>query len=137
MELDTKRLVIGLVLVFLLGVSFAVVNGWYAATEGTQLPIIVYGISFLSVLLGAFIVVLFQWRINRAQINHLLKLLPREERLIVKVLLDNNNQLEQNKLVALSGLTKVQVSRTTSKLEERDVLEKKPLGNTKLVILKL
>ncbi len=135
MEIDTKRLVIGMVLVFILGVSFAIVNGFYTSQANEQLPIIVYGISFISILVGAFIVVMFQWRINKAQLRKLLKILPQEERKLVKILMDNDNKLEQNKLVVLSGLSKVKVSRTLSKLEERRVVEKKPMGNTNLVIL--
>lgn len=137
MEIDNKKLVIGLALVFILGVLFAVVNGVYTDSTNEQLPLIVYGISFFSILIGAFIVVLFQWRINQYQLERILKILPGEERRLVKMLLDNDNQLEQNKMVALSGMTKVQVSRILKKLEQREVVEKRNLGNTNLVILKI
>ncbi|MBI5389652.1 hypothetical protein HZB01_04720 [Candidatus Woesearchaeota archaeon] len=137
MEVDFKRLVAGLTLIFILGILFAVVNGIYTSTTNQQLPLIVYGISFLSILLGAFLVISFQWKINRMQLEKVLSILPREERIIVKILLDNNNQLEQNKVVVLSGFTKVQVSRVVQKLVERAVVEKKAMGNTNLIVLKL
>ncbi len=137
MEIDTKRLVIGMSLVFVLGILFAIVNGFYTSSTGQQLPLIVYGISFLSILIGAFIVVMFQWKINKIQVERVLKILPREERIAVKILLDNNNSIEQNKLVVLSGFTKVQVSRIVQKLVERDVVEKRSLGNTNLIMLKI
>src|SRR3989344_5797166 len=137
MEVDNKRLVIGMGLVFVLGVLFAIVNGVYTDSTNQQLPIIVYAISFLSVLIGAFIVVLFQWKISRMQLENVLKILPRDERMIVKILLDNNNSIEQNKLVVLSGLGKVKVSRTLHKLTERAVIEKKNMGNTNLILLKI
>ncbi len=137
MEIDNKRLVIGLSLVFVLGIMFALVNGFYTSSTNEQLPLIVYGISFLSILIGAFIVIMFQFRINRMQIEKVLKILPREERMVVKILLDNKNMIEQNKLVVLSGFTKVQISRILKKLAERDVIEKKNMGNTNLVILKV
>src|SRR3989344_5540061 len=137
MEIDNKRLLTGLVLVFVLGIFFAVVNGFYTSSTNEQLPMIVYGISFLSILIGAFIVVMFQFKINRIQLEKVLKILPREERIVVKILLDNNNSIEQNKLVVLSGLSKVQISRTIQKLVERDAIEKKNMGNTNLVILKI
>jgi len=137
MEIGNKKLVIGLVLVFLLGVLFAIVNGQYTTSTNEQLPLIVYGISFLSILIGAFIVVLFQWKINKVQLEKVLKILPREERIVVKILLDNKNSIEQNKLVVLSGFTKVQISRILQKLVERDVVEKKHMGNTNLVLLKI
>jgi|SRR3989344_2868560 len=137
MEIENKKLVIGLILVFLLGVLFAIVNGQYTDSTNEQLPLIVYGISFLSILIGAFIVVMFQWKINKIQLEKVLKILPREERVVVKILLDNKNSIEQNKLVVLSGFTKVQISRILQKLVERDVVEKKHMGNTNLVLLKI
>jgi uncharacterized membrane protein len=136
MDIDNRRLVIGLALVFLLGVLFAVVNGAYTSSTNEQLPLIVYGISFLSVVIGAVIVLLFQLKINKMQIEKVLRIFPREERTIVKILLDNNNKLEQNKIVVLSGFTKVQVSRVVQKLVEREVIEKRDMGNTNLVVLK-
>lgn len=137
MEIDNKRLVIGLSLVFILGVMFAIVNGIYTSSANEQLPLIVYSISFLSILIGAFIVVIFQWKINKIQMEKVLKILPREERLVVKILLDNNNSIEQNKLVVLSGFTKVQISRILQKLAEREVVEKRNMGNTNLITLKI
>jgi len=137
MELDTKRLVIGMSLIFVLGILFAIVNGIYTSSTNQQLPLIVYGISFLSILIGAFIVVMFQWKINKIQLDRILKVLPKEERTVVKILLDNNNSIEQNKLVVLSGFTKVQISRIVQKLVERDVVERRNLGNTNLIMLKI
>ena len=137
MEISNKKLVIGFTLIFLLGILFAVVNGFYTSTENEQLPLIVYGISFLSILVGASIVFLFQWKINKVQLEKVLKILPKDERTVVKILMDNNYQTEQNKLVVLSGFTKVQISRILQKLVERDVIEKKSMGMTNLVVLKI
>lgn len=137
MEIDNKRLVISFGLVFILGILFAIVNGIYTRDTNQQLPIIVYVISFISLMIGATIVILFQMKLNKMHLESILRILPREERTIVKILLDNNKNLEQNKLVPLSGFSKVQVSRTVQKLVERDVIEKKMLGNTNLIILKL
>src|SRR3989344_8630396 len=133
MEIDNKRLVTGLSLVFALGILFALVNGFYTSSTNEQLPLIVYAISFLSILVGAFIVVMFQFKISRIQLERVLKILPREERMVIKILLDNKNMIEQNKLVVLSGFTKVQISRIIQKLVQRDVVEKKNMGNTNLV----
>ncbi|MBU4342216.1 MAG: hypothetical protein KJ928_06435, partial [Candidatus Altiarchaeota archaeon] len=46
-------------------------------------------------------------------------------------------KMEQTYLVAESGLSKVKVSRVLSKLEQRGIVEKKPLGNTNLVKLRV
>ena len=62
MEIDKKRLVVGLSLIFVLGILFAIVNGFYVSSTNEQLPLIVYAISFLSILIGAFIVVMFQFK---------------------------------------------------------------------------
>ncbi|RME52433.1 hypothetical protein D6783_04915 [Candidatus Woesearchaeota archaeon] len=137
MEIEPKRLIVGMTLVFLLGISFAIVNGFYVQSSGEALPLVVYGLAFLSLLVGASVMLLFQWKINKAQVFRLVKLLPPEERVIVKILLEHNNRLEQNYVVALSGLSKVKVSRILARLSERGVVEKKPLGNTNLVVLKV
>ena len=137
MEISSKKLIIGFVGVFLLGVMFSLVNGYYSSEEGSSLPLIVYAISFVSVLLGGFIVVLFQARINKVQLNRVLKILPEKEQKIVELLLENNSSLEQNKLVALSGINKVKVSRILTELEFRKVISRTNLGNTKLIVLKI
>ena len=135
MEISNTRLVTGLLLVFALGISFAIVNGQYTESYGESLPVIVYGISFISIIFGSFIVLLFQWKISAIQMKRILKVLPKDERTIVKILLDNNNRIEQNYLVVLSGETKVKISRTLQKLEQRNVIEKKSMGNTNLIML--
>jgi uncharacterized membrane protein len=135
MEISPKRLVVALGLVFVLGVLFAVTNSYYIEEEGSALPVITYGISFISVLIGAGIVLLFQWRITRRQIEKILKVLPGEERRVVQLLMDNGNSLEQNRLVALSGYNKVKVSRIVKALEQRGVAKKTRLGNTNLIVL--
>ncbi len=137
MELEPKRLVIGLTLVFILGVLFAMVNGWYTSATNQQLPLIVYGISFISIMVGASVVLLFAWKLNKMQIHQFLQLLPKEERAVIKILLAHNNAIEQNKLVALSGFTKVQITRILQRLSERGVVEKKQMGYTNLVVLRI
>ena len=137
MEIQPKKLVVALALVFLLGVLFAVVNGFYVQSEGSTLPVIVYGISFISIVLGGSIVLMLQWKINEVQIRRMVKILPQEERKIIKILLEYNNSIEQNKLVALSGYNKVKISRIVNELEKREVIKKINLGNTNLLQLKI
>ena len=136
-EAQPRRLVVAFILIFVLGVLFAVVNGWYTTATNQQLPVIVYGISLLSLVIGAVVVILFQWKINQLQIQRMLKALPQNERMIIRLLLENNNRLEQNRIVALSGLSKLQVSRIVHKLQQREVVEKKGLGNTNLIIFRI
>lgn len=137
MEISPKRLVIALFIVFMLGVMFAIVNGIYTEDYGTTLPLITYAISFVSLVAGGFVVILFQWKINKVQLTKILKILPSDERVIVKILLENNNSIEQNKLVAFSGFNKVKVSRLIKELILRGVVKKTNLGNTNLIVLDL
>ena len=44
-EIPLNRLIIGFGLVFILGVLFAIVNGYYVDDNGEPLPLIVYVIS--------------------------------------------------------------------------------------------
>jgi len=135
MEISPKKMVVALLLVFVLGVLFAIVNGSYAVNEGSSLPIIVYAISLISLIIGAAIVVLFQWKINDAQLKRVLKILPADERIVVDILLKNRNELEQNRLVVQTGLGKVKTSRILAKLVERGVIKKSRMGNTNLIRL--
>ena len=135
MEVSPKKLIIALSLVFLLGVLFAFLNGFYTEKEGSTLPLIVYAISAVSLVIGGSIVIMFQWKINKMQIQKVVKILPPEERKIVTILLENNNSIEQNRLVALSGFNKVKISRLIKELENRGVVKKADLGNTNLIAL--
>lgn len=135
MEVSPKKLITALALVFLLGVLFAFVNGFYTEKEGSALPLIVYAISAVSLVIGGSIVIMFQWKINKMQIQKVVKILPQEERKIVTILLENNNSIEQNRLVALSGFNKVKISRLVKELGDRGVVKKADLGNTNLIVL--
>ena len=94
----------------------------------------VYGMTAVSMGVGALLVMLFQWKISQKQLYRILKILPEDERAIVEILV-KEKRMEQNLLVAESGLSKVKVSRTLSKLEQRNLIEKKPMGNTNLIKL--
>jgi len=135
MEISSKKVVIALGLVFVLGVLFAIVNGEYAEENDSSLPLVVYGIALVSLLVGFSIALLFQWKINKIQMDRVLRILPEEQSKIMRLLIQNNNSLEQNKLVALTGIHKVKMSRILKELEFRGVVKKTDLGNTNLVVL--
>lgn len=137
MEISEKRLLAGIAAMFVLGLLFAYVSGAYSSTTGEQLPFEVYIISAVSIVLGAFIAFLFQKKRGSGELERVLKILPYDERIVVKTLLDNDGKIEQNYLVVLSGFGKVKISRIVSKLESRGVLEKKNLGNTNYLMLKV
>src|SRR3989344_1969589 len=106
MEVSEKKVIIALGLVFLLGVLFSIANGYYTEKTGTQLPLVAYAIAFISLAIGATLVVLFQSKINKIHLRNVLKILPQDERKILDVLFQRR-ELEQKHLVVLSGLSKV------------------------------
>ncbi len=128
------RLGVAIVAVFSLGILFSVLNGYYIEGTGSSIPLIVYGMAAASMGVGALIILLFQWKISRRQLQRVLRVLPEDERVILELLV-KERRMEQTYLVAESGLSKVRVSRTLSRLEQRGIIEKKPLGNTNLVKL--
>jgi len=134
MEVSETRLGIAIIAVFGLGILFAVLNGYYIQDYGEPIPMMVYGMTAVSMGVGALLVMLFQWKISQKQLYRILKILPEDERAIVEILV-KEKRMEQNLLVAESGLSKVKVSRTLSKLEQRNLIEKKPMGNTNLIKL--
>jgi len=136
-EIPISRLIIGFGLIFVLGISFAILNGYYVAESNESLPLIVYFISLISLLVGGVIIFLFQYKISKVKLKSILKLLPKVEEEIIKVLLENNYRLEQNHIVALTGYNKVKISRVLREYEQKGLIEKRQIGNTNLIILKL
>ncbi len=136
MEISEKRLIIAIGIVFLLGVFFSIANGYYTQQTGNPFPLIAYAIAFISLAVGSALVLLFQSRINRMQLETVLKILPSDERKIMEILVERS-EIEQKHLVVLSGLSKVKVSRVLTKLEQRGIIEKKASGYTNLVLLRL
>lgn len=136
-EISISRLVIGFGLIFILGVLFAILNGYYIEESGDPLPFIVYVISLISIGIGASLIFMFQSKINKLQLTSVLGILDKAEGEVIKVLLEHNNRLEQNHLVAYTGYNKVKISRILTKYEQKGIIEKRNVGNTNLIILKL
>lgn len=136
MEVSEKKLAIAVGLVFLLGILFSIINGEYTEETGSSLPLVAYGIAVVSLAAGAFLVILFQWKINQKQLMRVLRLLPEDERKILELLVVEK-KIDQSHLVAQTGFSKVKVSRVISKLHDRGIVDKHPSGNTNLVILNL
>jgi uncharacterized membrane protein len=136
MEVSETRLAAAIVLVFILGIMLSILNGYFIEDTGTSMPFLTYGVAAVAMMVGAMIILLFQWKINRRHAFEMLRILPPDERKLAEILL-KEKRIEQIYLVAESGLSKVKVSRLLTKLEQRGVIEKKPLGNTNLIILKI
>ena len=76
MEVSETRLFTAIIAVFGLGILFSVMNGYYIEDTGTAIPLTVYGLAAAAMLVGALIVLLFQWRISQKQMHKLLRILP-------------------------------------------------------------
>jgi hypothetical protein len=133
-EIPLKNLIMSFGLIFFLGVLFAILNGYYVEESGELLPFIVYMISLISILIGAMLLFLFKWKINKLKLDSLLKILPKEDERILKILLENNNSIEQNRLVVMSSYNKVKISRILTRYEKKGIIKKKNLGNTESVM---
>lgn len=136
MEVSETRLAIAIVIIFTLGAVFSILNGLYTESTGTPLPLIVYGMSAASMLVGAILILLFQWRISKRQLQNVFKILPDEERKIMEVLA-KEGRIEQRYLVAETGLSKATISRRIATLEQRGIVEKKQIGTANLIKLKI
>lgn len=136
MEIGNRNLLIMFGLLFALGVLLAVSNAYCAINIGHVFAPLLYGIALVSLAAGGAIAMLFQWRIDKMQLERVISVLPEEERKVLKVVIDKKT-VSQTDLRYLSGLSKVRVSRIISRLEQRSIIEKKPFGNTNMVILKI
>lgn len=61
---------------------------------------------------------------------------PSDDSKVLKEIIEHG-RITQRELKYRSGLSKMKVSRILSRFEQRDVIGKKPYGNTNLIIRKL
>ncbi len=139
MEIKKERLLVTIVLVGILGVLITIFSLYHAAHMGNSMweyPFFLYGTSVLSLAIGGFVVYLLEEKVSTFQLEKLLSVLPAGEAKVLKLLIERK-EVDQNRLVTLSGLSRVKVSRIVSVLEQRKIVEKKKQGYTNLVILKI
>jgi hypothetical protein len=136
MEVSETRLAVAVTSIFLLGIMLSILNGNFIEDTGVPMPLLTYGVAAMAMMVGALIILLFQWKISHQHAFDMLKILPSDERKVVEILL-KEKKIDQMHIVAESGLSKVKVSRLLMKLQQRGVIEKLPLGNTNLIKLKL
>lgn len=136
MEITKKKLIIALGLLFALGVFLAMSNAYCAINMGHLFAPLLYGIALIALTTGGAVALLFQWKVDKIQLEKLISILPKDERRVLKVIIEKKS-VSQTELKHLSELSKVKVSRIVSKLEQRKIIEKKPYGNTNLIIRKI
>jgi len=128
-----KKIVIAIILIFVLGIVMAISNAYCAVNIGHLFAPLMYTVALISLAIGGTITFIFAWKIDQIQLEKVISILPDEERKVLKIII-NEKKITQTELKIVSGLSKVKVSRIVSKLEQRKIIEKKPYGNTNLII---
>ncbi len=135
-EITSRKLIIAFGMLFALGVILALSNAYCAANMGHLFAPLLYGIALIALATGGAIALLLQWKIDKMQLEKIISILPEDERKVIKVIIDKRN-ITQSELRYLTGLSKVKISRIVSKFEQRGIIEKKPYGNTNLIVLRI
>ena len=136
MEITRKKLLAAAGALFILGVLLSVSNAYCAVGMGHVFAPFLYGIALAGLAAGATITLLFQWKVDRMQLNKVISVLPEDERRLLEIIIEKKS-VSQTELKHLSGLQKVRISRILAKFEQRKIVEKKPYGNTNLIIAKI
>ena len=120
MEISKHRLLISAGLLGTLGFLITIFSVYHTKHIGyadLEYPLFLYGTAILSLVVGGIIVYLFEEKINRIQLDKLLKILPREERKVIRILV-KRGEVEQRKLGTLTELSTVKISRIISILQQ-------------------
>lgn len=136
--MEPKRLALSLGLVLSLGMLITVFSVYHMQHMGGsyQYPLFLYGTTLLALAVGGSIVYLLGEKVDAKRVEKLLAILPTDERKVLRLLLERK-EVEQKRLVTLTGLSAVKTSRVLTTLASRGVVEKHKHGYTNLVTLKL
>jgi len=132
-----NKIIISITLLFLLMLLLTIFSVYHTEHLNGLYPqfiAFIYGTSLLSLSLGGFIVYLFQKKIEIKEFEKFLSLLDSNQKKLIKLLFERK-EIEQSKLVSLSGLNNVKVSRILKELESKKIITKKKSGYTNLIIL--
>lgn len=132
-EFSRKKLVLLLGLLFGLGIFLSVSNAFCAVALGRLFAPFLYGITIVAFAAGVATALVFQWKIDRVQLSKAFSILPEDEKNVLMIITEKKH-ITQTDLRLMSGLSKVKVSRIIDRLEKRKIVEKKPYGNTNLII---
>jgi len=123
MEITNKKLIIAVGLLFALGVNLAWSNAYCAVSMGHMFAPLLYGIALIALATGGAITLLFQWKVDRIQLEKVISILPNDEKKVLKIIIDKKS-ISQTELKYLSELSKVKVSRIVSKLNREILLRR-------------
>ena len=134
--LSETRLLIVVIVLFLSGISFSLLNSYHVLILQHPLEDSLYLLAIEFFTLGASFVLLLRRRISDIQLEKTLSILPDDEKAILK-LIHTKKSITQNELTDSSGVYKMKVSRIISKFEAKGIIEKKPYGFTNLIKSKI
>lgn len=132
-ELTRTRLLITLGLLLILGIALSISNAYCAINMGHLYSPFLYGIAIIAFATGSAVTLLFQWKINRIQLEKVINILPEDEKIVVRIIAEKKS-ITQTDLRHMSNISKVKLSRIIKRLEQRKIIEKKMYGNTNLII---
>jgi DNA-binding transcriptional ArsR family regulator len=131
-----RQHLLAFVLIFLMGILLAVINAHHAQMGFGTFFTPLFAASFISFVIGVTATLLFEWKIEEMKVEKIARVLPADERKVVKVLIEKTSMAQQD-IVHLTGLSKLKVSRVVKRLEERGVVKKEPYGRTNLISLEI
>ena len=67
MEVSETRLAVAFASVFFLGILLSILNGYFIEDTGEPMPLLTYGVAAVAMIVGALIILLFQWKISHKQ----------------------------------------------------------------------
>ena len=134
--LTEKNLLRIIVLIFLFGFFFSGLNSIHIYTLDHALRPEMYLLAMEFLSLGGLSVLSVKEKISRSQVEKTLRILPKDEELILREIIHSKTILQQD-LVDKTGVYKMKVSRMMQKFEQAQVIMKKPYGNTNLITSKL
>lgn len=131
--LSEKRIIIGFVLIFLLGVFISVLNSIHVIELEHPLRPSNYIFSAESLAIGGLIVMLLRSKISNIQITKTLSILTEDHRNVLELLISRKT-ITQMDIVNETGINKMKVSRIIWKFKQAELVDKRQYGNTNLII---
>ena len=141
---ESKKVAIG-ILIFSIFVFIVSLSSLYVQTEISSgnvcgcfipIPLFIPFIASVGLFIGTLIYYLISPRLNKKKLHKklLLNFFTGDERKIFGIILEKC-EVTQSEIVKLSRLSKVKVFRILRRLENRNLIEKKPLGKTNLIVV--
>jgi len=153
MDKDKKLILLTITFISLfIFISTSLIFSLHLKTENKLIsplftPFVKYSVQFviilvsLSIFVGGLIFYMMLKKLEKTKevikmdINILLKLLNKDEKLIIEKLINSKGKILQSEVSRSEGLNKVKAHRILSKLRERGVIKLEKYGKTNIVYL--